>query len=55
LTEDPRIHWQTRFARHGSRLDGGGVGHMELCAPFTKVSQGTNLYVDELRESDDLA
>jgi len=50
--EDPRIHWQTRFARHGARVENSGLGRIELCAPFTAVSQGTNRYVDELREDD---
>jgi hypothetical protein len=53
LNEDPRLHWQTRFARHGARLDNGGLGHMELCAPFIAVDHGTNRYVDELRDDEE--
>jgi hypothetical protein len=51
LDEDPRLHWQTRFARHGARIEESGFGRMELCAPFIAVEHGTNRYVDELRES----
>jgi hypothetical protein len=50
LTEDPRIHWMTRFARHGDRVAEGGLGSLQLCAPFVAASHGTNRYVDELRE-----
>lgn len=52
VDEDPRIHWQTRFARHGERVEASGLGRIELCAPFVKVDQGTNRYVDELREAE---
>jgi hypothetical protein len=52
LREDPRIHWLTRFARHGARVDAGGLGRLEFCAPFVAVEHGTNTYVDELRETD---
>jgi hypothetical protein len=50
LTEDPRLRWMTRFSRHGARVDAGGLGRMELCAPFVAVEHGTNRYVDELRD-----
>jgi hypothetical protein len=53
LDEDPRLHWQTRFARHGARIEESGFGRMELCAPFIAVEHGTNRYVDELRESEE--
>ncbi len=51
LTEDPRIHWPTRFSRHGARVADSGLGSLVFCAPFVAVSHGTNKYVDELRES----
>jgi hypothetical protein len=53
LDEDPRLHWQTRFARHGALIEASGLGHMELCAPFIAVDHGTNRYVDELRENEE--
>jgi hypothetical protein len=53
LDEDPRLHWQTRFARHGARIEESGFGRMELSAPFIAVEHGTNRYVDELRESEE--
>ena len=52
LNEDPRVHWMTRFARHGAQIDQGGKGTLQLCAPFVAVAHGTNRYVDELREHD---
>ena len=52
LNEDPRVHWMTRFARHGAQIDQGGKGKLQLCAPFVAVAHGTNRYVDELREHD---
>jgi hypothetical protein len=52
LDEDPRIHWMTRFARHGARVASGGKGRMQLCAPFVAVAHGTDRFVDELREAD---
>jgi hypothetical protein len=53
LDEDPRLRWQTRFARHGARIESSGLGRMELCAPFIAVAHGTNRYVDELRDGDE--
>ena len=53
LHEDPRVHWMTRFSRHGARIDAGGKGRLELSAPFIAVAHGTNRYVDELREPAD--
>jgi hypothetical protein len=50
LTEDPRLHWQTRFARHGDRVASSGKGRIDLCAPFIAAVHGTDLYVDELRD-----
>ena len=52
LDEDPRVHWMTRFARHGAPHRGRRQGLDELCAPFVAVAHGTNRYVDELREPD---
>jgi hypothetical protein len=52
LDEDPRVHWLTRFARHGDRIAEAGVGRLELCAPFIAAVHGTNRYVDELRDAD---
>ena len=53
LTEDPRLHWLTRFARHGARVEAGGLGSLQFCAPFVAVAHGTNRYVDELRDEPD--
>ncbi len=50
LDQDPRLRWMTRFSRHGERVDAGGLGRMELCAPFVAVEHGSNRYVDELRD-----
>jgi hypothetical protein len=50
LTEDPRIRWMTRFARHGARVEAAAVGQLQFCAPFIEAHHGTNDYVDELRE-----
>jgi len=52
VSEDPRIHWSTRFARHGARVEQSGIGRLELCAPFVAVDHGTNRYVDELRDAE---
>jgi hypothetical protein len=52
LDADPRLHWMTGFARDGQRIADGGLGHMQLCAPFVAVDHGTDRYVDELRDPD---
>jgi hypothetical protein len=49
LDQDPREHWHVQFADHGERVAAGGLGRLELCAPFIPVLQGTDRYVDELR------
>ncbi len=49
LTEDPRIHWMTRFAGNGERVAAGGQGIVRFAGPFIPAVHGTNLYVDELR------
>jgi hypothetical protein len=49
LTEDPRIHWMTRFAGNGERVAESGQAKMQFAGPFIPVLHGTNLYVDELR------
>jgi hypothetical protein len=49
LDTDPRNVWASHFADNGRRLDAGGVGVMELAAPFLPVVFGTDTYVDELR------
>jgi hypothetical protein len=49
LTEDPRIHWMTRFAGNGDRVAESGRATMQFAGPFIPVVHGTNLYVDELR------
>ncbi len=50
LNQDPRLRWMTRFSGHGARVEAGGLGHLELCAPFVAVEHGSNRYVDELRD-----
>jgi hypothetical protein len=49
LEEDPRLHWETLLRPHGERVDAGGLGSVELGAPFIAVVHGTDRYVDELR------
>jgi hypothetical protein len=50
LDTDPRKVWPLHFTSNGARIDTGGVGVMELAAPFLPVVFGTDKYVDELRE-----
>jgi hypothetical protein len=52
LDEDPRLHWDVRFAGNGGRVDRGGAGVMQLAAPFVPVVFGTDKYVDELRDGE---
>ncbi|MFF8599958.1 hypothetical protein ACF065_25650 [Streptomyces sp. NPDC015232] len=45
LETDPRDCWE----RHFTGLDAGGLGRVELVAPFIPTVPGTDRYVDELR------
>src|SRR5690606_10799554 len=47
---DPRDCWTSLFANNGGRIEAGGVGSMQLSAPFIPVIFGTDAYVDELRD-----
>jgi hypothetical protein len=49
LDEDPRLRWTTHFASHSHRIGDGGLGVLQLCAPFIPTRPGTDAYVDELR------
>jgi hypothetical protein len=40
----------SRFAGNGDRIAAGGVGRMQLAAPFIPVTFGTDAYVDQLRD-----
>ena len=48
LDDDPRASWPA-WADHGAAVAAGGLGRLELCAPFIPVLHGTNRYTDELR------
>jgi hypothetical protein len=52
LTTDPRPAWVAHFGGNGDRVAAGGVGVVELAAPFIPVIFGTDAYVDELRDRD---
>ena len=48
LDDDPRASWPA-WTDHGAAVSAGGLGRLELCAPFIPVLHGTNRYTDELR------
>jgi hypothetical protein len=45
---DPRECWDDRFADLGDRVAAGGLGRVELAAPFIPTVPGTTRYLDEL-------
>lgn len=49
LEEDPRAHWQERYAGLDRAVEESGLGRVELVAPFVPTVPGTDRYVDELR------
>jgi hypothetical protein len=50
LDEDPRDEWEIYFADNGARVASSGIASLQLSAPFIPVIQGTDRYVDELRD-----
>jgi hypothetical protein len=49
LDRDPRVDWDRQFGPNGDKVATGGLGRLELCAPFIPVLHGTDRYVDQLR------
>jgi hypothetical protein len=49
LDDDPRHRWAEHFAGNAAAVESGGLGRLELSAPFIPVEFGTNRFLDELR------
>lgn len=49
LEADPRENWAEHFADLGDSVAEGGLGRLELLAPFVPTVPGTDKYVDRLR------
>ncbi|MBX6391396.1 MAG: hypothetical protein IRZ08_20810 [Frankia sp.] len=49
LEQDPRAVWEDTFASAQEDAEKGGVGRLELVAPFIPTIPGTDTYVDQLR------
>jgi hypothetical protein len=49
LEADPRECWESHFTGLDAAVAEGGLGRVELVAPFVPTVPGTDRYVDELR------